>query len=44
MGNGLFLLLEDAERWQTLHDHPESIPQAVEEILRFDVLCVVGSY
>jgi cytochrome P450 len=36
IGNGLFLLLEDAERWQILRDHPESIPQAVEEILRFE--------
>jgi cytochrome P450 len=36
IGNGLFLLLEDASRWQTLCDHPESIPQAVEEILRFE--------
>ncbi len=36
IGNGLFLLLEDTKRWQTLRDHPESIPQAVEEILRFE--------
>lgn len=36
IGNGLPLLLENAERWQTLRDHPESIPQAVEEILRFE--------
>ncbi len=36
IGNGLYLLLEDPQRWQTLHDHPESIPQAVEEILRFE--------
>lgn len=36
IGNGLFLLLEDPQRWQTLCDHPESIPQAVEEILRFE--------
>ena len=35
-GNGLYLLLEDAERWQTLRDYPGSIPQAVEEILRFE--------
>jgi len=36
LGNGLFLLLEQPERWRTLCEHPERIPQAIEEILRFD--------
>ena len=34
--NGLALLLEQPERWQTLCAHPEHIPQAIEEILRYD--------
>lgn len=36
IGNGLALLLEHPERWQTLCAHPERIPQAIEEILRYD--------
>jgi cytochrome P450 len=36
MANGLALLLEQPERWQTLCAHPESIPLAIEEILRYD--------
>lgn len=36
IGNGLALLLEHHERWQTLCAHPERIPQAIEEILRYD--------
>jgi cytochrome P450 len=36
IGNGVAILLEQPERWQTLHDHPEHIPQAIEEILRYD--------
>src|SRR5260370_25248058 len=36
LGNGLALLLERPERWQTLCAHPERIPQAIEEILRYD--------
>jgi len=36
IGNGLALLLEHPERWQTLCTHPERIPQAIEEILRYD--------
>src|SRR5581483_4951828 len=34
IGTGLVLLLEEPERWQALRDHPEQIPQAIEEILR----------
>ena len=36
LGNGLAILLEQPERWQTLCDHPERIPQAIEEVLRYD--------
>jgi len=36
IGNGVALLLEQPERWQTLCAHPERIPQAIEEILRYD--------
>lgn len=36
LGNGLALLLEHPERWQTLCAHPERIAEAIEEILRYD--------
>jgi cytochrome P450 len=36
IGTGLLLLLSKPELWQTLCQHQEYIPQAVEEILRFD--------
>jgi cytochrome P450 len=36
IGTGTLLLLEHREHWQVLCEHPEYIPQAVEEILRFD--------
>ena len=37
IGNGLALFLEQPEeRWQVLCERPELIPQAVEEILRYD--------
>jgi cytochrome P450 len=36
IGNGLAILLDPRERWQTLCTHPEMIPQAIEEILRYD--------
>ena len=36
LGNGLFLLLEQPERWSALCAHPAGIPQAIEEILRYD--------
>jgi len=36
IGTGLRLLLEQPEHWAWLCEHPESIPQVVEEILRFD--------
>src|SRR5262249_58656040 len=34
IGSGLSLLLEEPTRWQALCEHPERIPQALEEILR----------
>src|SRR5205814_1400137 len=36
LGNGLRLLLSQPEHWQRLREHPELIPNAVEEILRYD--------
>jgi cytochrome P450 len=36
IGNGLVLLLNPRSRWQKLCMHPEIIPAAVEEILRYD--------
>ena len=36
LGNGLFLLLSQPERWSALCAHPEGIPQTIEEILRYD--------
>ena len=36
LGNGLALLLGQPERWSMLCAHPESIPQALEEIVRYD--------
>ncbi|MBV9020747.1 MAG: cytochrome P450 [Ktedonobacteraceae bacterium] len=35
IGNGLVLLLEEPTRWQTLCEHPDLIPSAIEEILRY---------
>lgn len=36
IGNGLFLLLEHPEQWQLLKDEPQRLPEAIEEILRFE--------
>jgi len=36
IGNGLYLLLHDREKWETLGSHPEKIATAVEEMLRFE--------
>jgi cytochrome P450 len=36
IGNGLFALLRNPDQWQKLIDRPGLIPNAVEEILRFD--------
>ncbi|GAB4199859.1 MAG: monooxygenase YjiB [Roseiflexaceae bacterium] len=35
-GNGLAILLNPVTRWQTLCAHPEHIPSAIEEILRYE--------
>lgn len=36
IGTGLVLLLQEPERWRTLCEHPEAIPQTIEEILRYN--------
>ena len=36
IGNGLFALLRNRDQWQAIIDHPDLIPNAVEEILRYD--------
>ncbi|MGE3833823.1 MAG: cytochrome P450 [Acidimicrobiia bacterium] len=36
IGNGMRALLENRDQWQALIDDPTLIPNAVEEILRFD--------
>jgi cytochrome P450 len=36
IGSGLLALLRDRQQWQLLIDEPGLIPNAVEEILRFD--------
>ena len=36
IGNGLWLLLSHPSSWDALKRHPEGIPSAIEEILRFE--------
>jgi cytochrome P450 len=36
IGNGLFALLRNRDQWEVLIDQPDLVPNAVEEILRFD--------
>lgn len=36
IGNGLYLLLRHPAQWQALRDDPSLIPNAIEEILRFE--------
>jgi cytochrome P450 len=36
IGNGLYSLLRNPDQWQILRDDPALIPNAVEEILRFE--------
>ncbi|MFI5040756.1 MAG: cytochrome P450 [Acidimicrobiales bacterium] len=36
IGNGIYALLRNRDQWQRLVDDPALIPNAVEEILRFD--------
>lgn len=35
IGNGTLALMEQRAQWELLHDHPEHIDHAVEELLRF---------
>ena len=36
IGTGLVRLLQEPGRWRTMCEHPELIPQTIEEILRYD--------
>lgn len=36
LGNGLFHLLHDRSRYQSLQDHPTLLPSAIRELLRYD--------
>ena len=36
IGNGLLSLLRQPEQWQILRDDPALIPNAIEEVLRFE--------
>lgn len=36
IGTAVYLLLSQPERWQYICDHPEAIPAAIEETLRFE--------
>ncbi|MDB5403128.1 MAG: cytochrome, partial [Rhodopila sp.] len=36
IGNGLYSLLRHPDQWQILRDDPKLIPNAIEEILRFE--------
>ncbi|HEY0181399.1 MAG TPA: cytochrome P450 [Rhodopila sp.] len=36
IGNGIYALLRQPDQWQTLRDDPSLIPNAIEEILRFE--------
>jgi pimeloyl-[acyl-carrier protein] synthase len=36
IGNGLWLLLSHRDQWQILVENPSMIPQAIEEVLRFE--------
>ncbi len=36
LGNGLAHLLQDRPQWEKLVQHPELVPSAVEELLRYD--------
>ncbi len=36
VGNGLFTLLRHPAQWQLLRDRPDLIPQAIEEMLRYE--------
>jgi cytochrome P450 len=36
VGNGLMTLLSHPEQWQAMHERPELIPAAIEEMLRYE--------
>jgi pimeloyl-[acyl-carrier protein] synthase len=36
LGNGLLTLLQHREQWQLLQQHPELLPGAIEEMLRYE--------
>jgi cytochrome P450 len=36
IGNGMLALLQRRDAWEYLRDHPDAIPRAVEEMLRYD--------
>jgi cytochrome P450 len=44
IGNGVYHLLADPQRWQLLGHRPELVPGAVEEILRFDSPVRMATY
>ncbi|MEV6639678.1 cytochrome P450 [Amycolatopsis sp. NPDC051371] len=44
IGNGVYHLLADPQRWQLLGQRPELVPGAVEEILRFDSPVRMATY
>ncbi len=44
IGNGVYHLLADPQRWKLLGDRPDLVPGAVEEILRFDSPVRMATY
>jgi cytochrome P450 len=36
IGNGVFVLLEDRDRWIRLRDEPELLPTSIEEFIRYE--------
>jgi cytochrome P450 len=44
VGNFLFLLLSEPDRWRRLVADPELVPQAVEELLRYTPLASAGNF
>ncbi|MEV5560220.1 cytochrome P450 [Nonomuraea wenchangensis] len=44
IGNGIFRLLEDRERWNRLRAEPGLLPTAIEEFIRFDSPLATTTY
>ena len=44
IGNGMFRLLEDRERWNRLRAEPGLLPTAIEEFIRFDSPLATTTY